>query len=390
MATAEEDDYFALNPAPPILASHLNIAQSFINHHVSQHRRVVLVTSGGTTVPLENQTVRFIDNFSAGTRGATSAEYFLQAGYAVIFLHRQFSLLPYSRHYSHSTNCFLDFVQESTYTNVNPDSSAAASYSPDAGPLVISQEYQSHMRAVLRQYQHAKRERMLVLLPFTTITEYMWSLRSIAHALKPLGSDALLYLAAAVSDFFVPNDRMVEHKIQASGEFAVETPDGSAPAARMHEKSLVIDLDPVPKFLKRLVDGWAPEGMIISFKLETDSSILGAKARDALQKYAHHLVIGNLLSTRKVEVLFVSNVGNEVREEWVRLPAQSTQMMVNKGHDHVEEDLASGANATQKEKDPNVEIESIIIPKVKKLHDEFIITKQRSGSQGFITAFGLI
>ncbi len=43
-------------------------------------------------VPLEKQTVRFIDNFSAGTRGATSAEYFLddKADYAVIFLHRQF------------------------------------------------------------------------------------------------------------------------------------------------------------------------------------------------------------------------------------------------------------------------------------------------------------
>lgn len=56
--------------------------------------------------------MRFIDNFSAGTRGATSAEYYLENGYAVIFLHRQFSLLPYSRHYSHSTNCFLDFMEE--------------------------------------------------------------------------------------------------------------------------------------------------------------------------------------------------------------------------------------------------------------------------------------
>jgi phosphopantothenate-cysteine ligase len=33
------------------------------------------VTSGGTTVPLERQMVRFLDNFSAGTRGAISAEY---------------------------------------------------------------------------------------------------------------------------------------------------------------------------------------------------------------------------------------------------------------------------------------------------------------------------
>lgn len=61
-------------------------------------------------VPLENQTVRFIDNFSAGTRGAVSAENFLENGYAVIFMHRQFSLQPYSRHYTHSTHCFLDYM----------------------------------------------------------------------------------------------------------------------------------------------------------------------------------------------------------------------------------------------------------------------------------------
>lgn len=62
-------------------------------------------------MPLETLTVRFIDNFSAGTRGATSAEYFLEQGYAVIFMHRQFSLQPYSRHYSHARNCFLDFME---------------------------------------------------------------------------------------------------------------------------------------------------------------------------------------------------------------------------------------------------------------------------------------
>jgi phosphopantothenate-cysteine ligase len=62
-----------------------------------QNKRIVLVTSGGTTVPLEHNTVRFVDNFSAGTRGATSAEYFLRNGYSVIFLHRSKSLEPFIR-----------------------------------------------------------------------------------------------------------------------------------------------------------------------------------------------------------------------------------------------------------------------------------------------------
>lgn len=36
---------------------------------------VVCVTSGGTTVPLEQRCVRYIDNFSSGQRGAASTEY---------------------------------------------------------------------------------------------------------------------------------------------------------------------------------------------------------------------------------------------------------------------------------------------------------------------------
>lgn len=87
-------------------------------------RPIVCVTSGGTTVPLERRCVRFIDNFSGGTRGALSTEAFLevrgafqliyvtrcasyvpvtrwmcvlQAGYAVIFLNRRHSIQPFTK-----------------------------------------------------------------------------------------------------------------------------------------------------------------------------------------------------------------------------------------------------------------------------------------------------
>ncbi|KAL2367533.1 hypothetical protein RJZ57_008111, partial [Blastomyces gilchristii] len=211
-----EPDYFKTNPPPRDLQEHATQAQEFVNLHLVANRRVVLVTSGGTTVPLETQTVRFIDNFSAGTRGATSAEYFLQEGYAVIFLHRQFSLLPYSRHYSHSTNCFLDFMDEA----VAPPSSSPGhdENSPDHGAVVVRPEYQDEMRKVLRQYRHAKQNQLLLLIPFVTVTEYLYELRSLATIMRPLGANALFYLAAAVSDFFIPRDRMVEHKIQSSNE----------------------------------------------------------------------------------------------------------------------------------------------------------------------------
>jgi phosphopantothenate-cysteine ligase len=35
---------------------------------------VILITSGGTSVPLEKNSVRSIENFSTGMRGAISAE----------------------------------------------------------------------------------------------------------------------------------------------------------------------------------------------------------------------------------------------------------------------------------------------------------------------------
>jgi phosphopantothenate---cysteine ligase (ATP) len=45
----------------------------------------------------------------------------------------------------------------------------------------------------------------------------------------------MFYLAAAVSDFYIPIDKMVTHKIQSAGG------------------GLHLDLEPVPKILKPLV-----------------------------------------------------------------------------------------------------------------------------------------
>lgn len=366
MSTAEsieaEDAYFGSNPPPRQLAAHSAQAAAFISAHAAAGRRVVLITSGGTTVPLEKQTVRFIDNFSAGTRGATSAEYFLEAGYAVIFLHRQHSLLPYSRHYSHSNDCLLDLLREGA-----------------DGTVGIRDEDDSKVLHVLRRYRKAKDENRLLMLPFVTIGDYLHELRVIAQLMRPLGPSGLLYLAAAVSDFFVPPERLSEHKIQSTdvSRLLNKTADNNqqkqtpkqqveddeafdnfdASPAVPRSKSLVVDLDPVPKFLKNLVDGWAPEGMITSYKLETDPAILVTKARYSLDRYQHHLVIGNLLTTRKWEVVFVSP-GRE--DDWLRVP-RTGGWGEAEGRPLRADELPS--------QEPESEIEALIIPAVAKLHD---------------------
>lgn len=99
---------------------------------------------------------------------------------------------------------------------------------------------------------------MLFLLDFVTVHDYLFQLRLLAHCLQPLGSAALYYLAAAVSDFHIPPSRMEEHKIQSLGG----------------GNTLTIIMDPVPKFLRHLVQKWAPTATIISFKVLSSYSRL--------------------------------------------------------------------------------------------------------------------
>jgi phosphopantothenoylcysteine synthetase/decarboxylase len=76
-------------------------------------KHVVLVTSGGTAVPLEKNTVRQIENFSTGMRGARSAEQFIKAGHPVIFFHRKDSLQPFSVEIQDEWKTWLEAIDRS-------------------------------------------------------------------------------------------------------------------------------------------------------------------------------------------------------------------------------------------------------------------------------------
>jgi hypothetical protein len=93
MATAEQacDFFDKFTTEPAATAGIQESLCSFLAFQREQSRlKIALVTSGGTvsahyypqarsqrdqTIPLERHTVRFIDNFSRGNRGAASAEF---------------------------------------------------------------------------------------------------------------------------------------------------------------------------------------------------------------------------------------------------------------------------------------------------------------------------
>lgn len=142
--------------------------------------------------------VRFLDNFSAGTRGATSAEYFLSQGYAVIFLHRIHSLRPFSRHYSHSLNPFLDLL------TISPE---------PGGEIRVRSPDNEKLRPILEAYNRSQTEGTLLSVDYSTVNDYLWLLRAVSGVMAPLGRRGMFYLAAAVSDFFLPEERTVSAKI---------------------------------------------------------------------------------------------------------------------------------------------------------------------------------
>ncbi|KAI9918495.1 hypothetical protein PsorP6_011976 [Peronosclerospora sorghi] len=98
MVLSDEDrrrteEYFRETSPPKWMNACRKQVEEFLDHHRIVGKCVAVVTSGGTTVPLERNTVRFVDNCSTGFRGAASVEYLLGLGYAVIYMHRPGTLL---------------------------------------------------------------------------------------------------------------------------------------------------------------------------------------------------------------------------------------------------------------------------------------------------------
>ena len=141
------------------------------------------------------------------------------------------------------------------------------------------------------------------------------------------GARAMLCLAAAVSDFYVPESEMPEHKIQSAPK-RPRVAEGGASSA--DEAGLTLHLHPVTKVLGAIKAGntgsngrpeaaWAPQAFVVSFKLETNEAILLGKASAAIAKYHVDMVCANLLQSYKQKVTLVTAVYGD-RPPEVRAP----------------------------------------------------------------------
>jgi phosphopantothenate---cysteine ligase (ATP) len=287
---------------------------------------ICLVSSGGTAVDLEVNAVRHLENFSTGLRGAISVEEFLKRGYAVIHLWRSGSASPFARFLNQdllglkqADHAVDGEAMDKLFVLENEEDDDLVQTVLDQG-IAMAKKYvhsddndnnetdkmsgheaavrlrggigrSTALKELLETRREAVRNRKILTIPFRTVDEYLAALQICSQAVNDFNSFTMFYLAAAVSDFYIPLADKSEHKIQSSG-------DGG----------LHLHLQPVPKILGKIRSDWAPKSFVVSFKLETDEAMLRQKAERAVKKYGCHMVIGNLLHNRHHKVSILSPV----------------------------------------------------------------------------------
>jgi hypothetical protein len=121
-------------------------------------------------------------------------------------MHRLKSLEPFTRHFSGQK--FMDMLElldqgPNTTITVKPDSVDV-------------------LAPVLASYKNAQEGGRILYVTFTTVADYFWLLRAACECLAVFETKAVLFLAAAVSDFYVPSNEMVRCRGECALKFDLE------------------------------------------------------------------------------------------------------------------------------------------------------------------------
>ncbi|KAG5502924.1 hypothetical protein JKF63_04697 [Porcisia hertigi] len=269
---------------------------------------IAYITSGGTTVPLEVNAVRFITNFSSGGRGAYFVETLAERGWACVLLHHRTAVMPFRRVLDTlATEDLFDAVAPpSAFSAASRNSASAAGTEPT---LAAAQKAEVQRAAEL--YRHTKG--LVHYIPFDTVVEYIFLLEVVSRTLCSAAVPQMLqqrpclfFAAAAVSDYYVPLHKMSTKKISGGN-------------------GLTLQLSNVPKVLLLVHDEWlhraepnAKQPFIVSFKLETSEEAMKCKAIRNLHEYRCDAVVANMLQSYKEWVLIYTKGGDDSAPVLVR------------------------------------------------------------------------
>lgn len=139
---------------------------------------------------------------------------------------------------------------------------------------------------------------------------------------------------------------------------------------------MTITLYPVPKVIPTLRKEWCPNAFVISFKLETDSSILRQKATMAMERNGVHLVIGNELKTRyeKVFILSRSKTSTIINESSNETLASNSESVSSKNEEYNLTEVTSADSNTKQSNSKVDTLEDATVEHVVRHHFYYIST----------------
>lgn len=279
-ADAFVDDFFAKTAQDPrweLERLETRVAEFVRSQLASGSRRgVALVTAGATIVPLDSRNDTFVDLSAKAQeqQGPACAEHLLQLGYAVIFLHREGSMQPFTRH-------FQEYIQSGAFMDMF--------HMREQGLVLegldLAQQLKFQNTALL--YNDAKDR--LLNLSFTSVQQYLMLLRLTAKAVGEADNRAVVILAATVMDFYVPThshdngDRAKKNK----GEFSV-------------------NFVRVPNLIKRVRKDWCPKAFLVTLKHEFQDGQMIEAAHLAVEKYGMDVVAGTYRHETSHEILLIT------------------------------------------------------------------------------------
>lgn len=246
----------------------------FISNQLAGNRRgIALVTSGATIVPLEAKNDTFVD-LSAKIQehqGPACAEYLLHLGYAVIFLHREDSMQPFTRH-------FQKYIQNGAFMSMF--------HAREQGLVLegLDLAQQVKFQNITMLYNDSKDR--LLNVSFTSVQQYLMLLRLTTKAVNAANNRGIVILAATVTDFYVP---MHEHDLakKDKGEFSV-------------------NFVRVPKLIKRVRKQWCPKAFLVTLKHEFKDGAMIEAAHGDIEKYGVDVIAGTYRHEFAHEILLIT------------------------------------------------------------------------------------
>ncbi|CAI5727307.1 unnamed protein product [Hyaloperonospora brassicae] len=294
------DDFFHKTPVDPRWALHTVEQQTnaFVAEQLALERRgIALITSGATAVPLDIGDDTFVDAAPElqELQGPAVAEYLLQLGYAVIFVHREHSMRPFTRHFEQPlrSGAFMEMLR-------------VHEHGVELSGVDLAQ--QVHFQQIVQL--HAECSARVLYLSFTSVQHYLMLTRVTATAMAAAKDRGIVVLAATLMDFYVPVDapaaatEAVDTKCSAEATSTTSSSsslgDGKSKFVKKVAKKVAkkisgefsVNFVRVPDILQKIRKDWCPKAFLVICKHHLASGAAIEAAHNDLEKSGVDVIAG--------------------------------------------------------------------------------------------------